>query len=151
MRFTKARKGAVVLKVDLDKAYDRIEWGFVEKTLEDARLPRKLVYVIMQIISSGSCRLIWNWEATDSIKPSRGLRQGDPLSPCIFVLCLERLGHLLQMTVNQGQLRLVRASRRGPVLSYVFFADDLILFSEAKENQLLCIKEGLEMFCKSSG
>lgn len=53
--------------------------------------------------------------------------------------------------MDDGKLRPVRASRSGPALSYLFFADDLILFSEAREDQLLCIKEGLELFCRSSG
>lgn len=53
--------------------------------------------------------------------------------------------------MDEGVLRGLRASRRGPEVSYLFFADDLILFTEAKEDQLICIKEGLELFCKSSG
>lgn len=93
MRFTKARRGATIIKVDLDKAYDRMEWSFLDQTVEDAGLPVQLIDVIMQSLSRGSCRLIWNGETTDMIKPNRGLHQEDPLSPYLFVLCIERLWH----------------------------------------------------------
>lgn len=148
--FTKAKKGDVIIKIDLEKAYDIMEWAFVEETLVDAGVPSKIVYAIMQLLAKGSCRLIWNGEATDSFKPSRGLRQGDSMSPYLFVLCMERLGHWMRSKVDEGKLRPVRASRSGPGLSYLLFADDLILFSEAVEDQLLCIREGLEKFCSAS-
>lgn len=53
--------------------------------------------------------------------------------------------------MEEGRLRTVKASRSGPGLSYLFFADDLILFSKAIDDQLLCLKEGLGAFCNSSG
>lgn len=67
MRFTKARIGKVVIKMDLEKAYDLFEWAFVEESVKDAGLPVSLVDVIMRIISSGACRLLWNGEETDRI------------------------------------------------------------------------------------
>lgn len=151
LRFMKAKKGAAIIKVDLEKACDRLEWAFIQETLQDVGIPSKLIDVIMQLLNRGTCKLLWNGEETDVIKPSRGLRQGDPLSPYLFVLCLERLGHWLGKRVEDGSLRPVKASRSGPGLSYLFFADDLILFSEAVEEQLLCLKEGLDLFCRASG
>lgn len=151
MRFTKAKKGAVILKVDLKKAYDRLEWSFIEDTLVDAGMPNKLVDIIMRLVSGGSCKLLWNGEITDEIKISRGLRQGDPLSPYLFVLCMERLGHWVAMKVEEGSLKPVRALRNGPGLSFLFFADDLILFSEVVEEQVMCLIEGRRHFCRASG
>lgn len=63
---------------------------------------------------------------------------------------MEKLGQWLQKKVAEGRLREVRTSRGGPSLSHLFFADDLLLFSEACEEQLACIKEGLEIFCNCS-
>lgn len=80
-RSTKARRGAMILKVDLEKAYNCLEWPLIEESLLDAGLPIELVGVIMWMISSGSCKLMWNGNATDVIRPSRELRQGFPLSP----------------------------------------------------------------------
>lgn len=72
MKYTKAKKGMIVIKVDLEKAYDRPEWVSVEQTLVDAGVPDKLINFIKKLISSGSSRLVWNGDATNSIKPIRG-------------------------------------------------------------------------------
>lgn len=151
MKHTKAKKGSFVIKLDMEKAYDRLEWTFIESTLIDAGIPTSLVTVIMKMISSGSCRLLWNGEVTDSIRSSRGLRQGCPVSPYFFVLCMEKLGQWIQSKAMEGRLRGVKTSKSGPTLNYLFFADDLLLFSEASEDQIQCLKEGLERFCACSG
>lgn len=62
----------MIIKLVLEKAYDILSWGFIEETLLDASLPMKTISAIMHLITGGSCRLIWNMESTDSIKPSRG-------------------------------------------------------------------------------
>lgn len=72
LRYSKAKKGVVVIKVKLEKSYDRLEWSFIASTLKDAGMPSKLIYVIMRLISSETCRLLWNGEITDVIKPIGG-------------------------------------------------------------------------------
>lgn len=134
MRYTKAKRGAAIIKVDLEKTYDCLEWTFIESTLENARMPKKIIDVIMCMILGGSYKLLWNGELTDEIRPSRGFRKGDPLSPYLFVLCLERLGHWIRGKVEEGRLRPLKDSRSGQGLPYIFFADDLLLFSEAVED-----------------
>lgn len=59
--------------------------------ITDMGLPQKLVKVIMKCVTRASFRLIWNGECTELVQQSRGIGQGDPISPCVFVLCLERL------------------------------------------------------------
>nr|KYP45879.1 Retrovirus-related Pol polyprotein from type-2 retrotransposable element R2DM [Cajanus cajan] len=86
----------------------------------------------------------------DEFQPSRGIRQGDPLSPYIFVLCMERLFHLIDIAVSHQLWKPIRLSKRGLPLAYLAFADDLILFSEASLDQVDIIQSCLEEFCRSS-
>ena len=79
-----------------------------------------------------------NWRASDPIGP--GIGQGDAISPYVFVLCMERLGHLINDSINSGQWKPIRLSRNGPLLSHLFFVDDLILFGEASTEQMDVIK-----------
>lgn len=149
-RYTKARRGTgMAVKIDLEKAYDRMERAFVEATLRDACLPMGMVNVIMSLIRQSHCNLIWNGELTDVIKSTRGLRQGDPLSPHIFVLCLECLSHWIQMRVNEGRWKPLKAFRGDIRVSHLFFADDLLLFAEASKEKVDRILEGLNEFCKA--
>lgn len=81
---------------------------------------------------------------------SGGLRQGVPISPYIFVLHLERLAHLIQKEVDEGHWKTLRASRHGPGISHLFFADDLVLFVDSSCVQMRVIKKCLEDFTMAS-
>ncbi|KAG7566501.1 Reverse transcriptase domain [Arabidopsis suecica] len=105
----------------------------------------------MQCVTGPSMSLLWNGERTDSFKPLRGLRQGDPLSPYLFVLCMERLCHLIERAVTDKRWKPISLSQRGPKLSHMCFADDLILFAEASVAQIRVIRGVLESFCTASG
>ncbi|KAG7547784.1 Ribonuclease H domain [Arabidopsis suecica] len=151
MRKKKGRKGWMLLKLDLEKAYDRIRWDFLEDTLKAAGLPDKWVSWIMTCVTGPSMRILWNGEKTEQFTPSRGIRQGDPLSPYLFVLCLERLCHLIDRSVAGKEWKPISISQGGPKLSHICFADDLILFAEASVTQIRVIRRVLERFCVASG
>lgn len=126
MRLKKGKRGWVAVKVDLEKAFDRLRWDFIEDTLNDAGLPSNLINVIMTCISTASMQILWNGSPTEEDRPSRGVRQGDPMSPYVFVLCMERLSQAINLHVNKGHWKAIKLGRSGPLLSHLFFADDLI-------------------------
>lgn len=123
----------MVLKLDLEKAYDRLDRAFIQETPRDACLPTKMIDAIRGVISSNKCQLLWNGELTEQIIPSRRLRHGDPLSSLIIILCVERLSQWIHRQVEMGSWRAIKTSKSGPKVSHKFFADDLLLFVEAGE------------------
>ncbi|CAL1382606.1 unnamed protein product [Linum trigynum] len=81
MRAKTGRFGWMTLKIDLAKAYDRIQWIFVRDTLVAAKVPQEFIELTMSCITTASMQIQWNGGLTEEFRPSRGLRQGCPLSP----------------------------------------------------------------------
>lgn len=131
MRSMNGKKSFVAVKVDLEKAYDRVRWESVREILWEAELPGCLIELVWYCISSVSMQIVWNGGKTKAFRPSRGVRQGDPISPYLFVLCMERLGHLIQKEVDCGLWKPIGITRLSPKVSHLFFTDDLVLLAEA--------------------
>jgi hypothetical protein len=127
MHKMKGRKGAFAVKVDLSKAYDKLSWEFIWRILCELKLPINMVNVIMHAVTSVETNVKWNGARSEYFRPQRGIRQGDPISPYLFVLCMDKLSHLILHTVNQGVWRGIQAGRNGPMVSHLMFADDLLL------------------------
>lgn len=144
-------KPLVVVKIDLAKAYDRLRWSFIRSVLMDFNLPHNVVEVIMNCITTSKMRTLWNGTMTDSFEPSRGIRQGDPLSPYLFVLCMECLTYIIEEAVAVGAWTLISLTHDGPQLSHLLFADDVVLFGEASFEQAEVMKNCLLKFCDTSG
>ena len=151
MRNKKGRNGFMAVKVDLEKAYDRLNWEFIVDTLKDIGLPSRMITLIEKCISSAEMNLLWNGSPSESFHPTRGIRQGDPISPYIFVLCIEKLAQLISLAVKHKLWEPIQLSRNEPELSHLCFADDLVLFAKASLDQVNVIKGILDLFCKSSG
>ena len=96
----KGKKGYMAIKIDLEKVYDKLEWGFIRDMLTRFNFPPNLSNLIMSYISSVSTSLLFNGGKLESFYPSKGIRQGDPLSPYLFILCIEFLGALIEDKCN---------------------------------------------------
>ncbi|KAF3682670.1 hypothetical protein FXO37_02220 [Capsicum annuum] len=124
---SKCRKGYMLAKIDLEKAFDRLEWSFIHGTLLYFRSPQNLVTLIMSCISTTSVSLLINGSATPFFRPSRGIRQGDPLSLYLFIMCMERISRRIDSAVENGLWTPIKLTARAPPISRLLFADDIIL------------------------
>jgi hypothetical protein len=152
MHTTKMGKdGAMALKLDMSKAYDRVEWAYLESIMRKMGFHPQWVSIIMQCISTVSYSLLVNGEPHGYIKPTRGLRQGDPLSPYLFLLCAEGFHFLISQASEQGELQGVALCRRGPRITHLFFADDSLLFTKATPRDCAKLQEILLLYERASG
>lgn len=143
--------GVMVIKIDLEKAYDRISWDFIHYTLKEFKLNTDWITLIMNCVSNVNSFVLWNGESLPGITMGRGLRQGDPLSPYLFVLCMENLSNMIRIQTESGDWKGLKASNNCPPISHLFFADDLILFAKANTRNCNCIMNVLSEFCDMSG
>ena len=138
MRSKSGVKGWMAIKQDLGKAYDCLWWEFIQDTLSKKKIPAHLIGVTMHCISSCSLNILWNGEPTGSFSSTRGIRQGDLLSPYLFVACMETLSQLIESKCKAGRWKGVPVSKGGLRISHLMFAYDVVLFGE-----VIRIKRGL--------
>ncbi|GKV15349.1 hypothetical protein SLEP1_g26146 [Rubroshorea leprosula] len=143
--------GDLIFKIDLEKAYDCLEWSFIRETLLFFQFPPKIIDLIMSAICTSSVSVLLNGDRTEPFSPSRGIRQGDPLSPYIFIPCMEFLALTITKASSLGYWKGCKAGRGGPLLSHLFFADDLLFIGKATKNNCLFLKSVLEFFSSRSG
>jgi len=143
------KKGFMALKLDMSKAYDRLEWDFLEAMLRKLGFSQRWINLVMQCVRTVSYSILINGRPHGSFVPSRGLRQGDPLSPYLFILCAEALSSLIKSAVSDGRISGIPISRRGIRIDNLFFADDSILFCGANLEEWRCIQELLKIFAAS--
>ncbi|XP_030970994.1 uncharacterized protein LOC115991444 [Quercus lobata] len=142
--------GFMALKLDMSKAYDRVEWGFLEGVLKKMGFHEKWVALMMECISTVSYSILINGEPSETIHPNRGIRQGDPLSPYLFLLCTEGLHGLISHAASEGHIRGISICRSGPRLTHLFFADDSLLFCKATTQECQYVQDLLRIFEEAS-
>lgn len=110
----KGKKGLFAMKIDLEKAYDRLEWELIRKSLITLGFDEKTTNLCMECISTTSTSILINGHPSSEFKPSRGIRQGDPLSPYIFILCIEMLSRLIHESCENKDWKAFKV-RGGPL------------------------------------
>ena len=112
------------IKLNMNKAYDRVEWGYLSQVMRKMGFEEKWISLIMQCISSVLYFVLINGEPRGSIHLKRGLRQGDPLSPYLYLICAKGLLAKLREAELEGKITGVAISQGGPKITNLCFAND---------------------------
>ncbi|XP_043700369.1 uncharacterized protein LOC122651103 [Telopea speciosissima] len=139
------------LKLDMRKAYNRLDWRFVEAILSRLGFHHRWVQLVMECIRSVSYSLLINGSTKVTINPSCGIRQADPLSSALFILCSQVLSSVITAAEANGSIQGIRVRNRGPKMTHLLFADDCLLFGQANLQEVTTLKDCLELYCKASG
>ena len=145
------KNGVAAIKLDMSKAYDWVEWCFLEKMMLKLGFAVQWVERVMKCVSTVSYRIKVNGDYSNKIYPQRGLRQGDPLSPYLFILCAEGLSALLQKAEEQGRIEGIRVCREAPRINHLFFADDSLILMRAYKGDAQELKRILQVYETASG
>ncbi|KAG7578757.1 Ribonuclease H-like superfamily [Arabidopsis thaliana x Arabidopsis arenosa] len=141
----------MAIKTDMSKAYDRVEWIFVEKVLTKLGFCEKWISWIMWCISTVQYRVLLNGQPRGLIVPERGLRQGDPLSPYLFILCTEVLIANIRKAERDKLITGIKVATASPSVSHLLFADDSLFFCKANKDQCGVILGILKQYEAVSG
>lgn len=141
----------MALRLDVSKAYDRVEWLFLEKILAKLGFIRSIIDLIMLSVLSVSYSFLLNGSQFGSLIPRRGIRQGDPLSPYLFIYCVEGFIQMINVAVGQGRIKGIRIAPSAPVMLNLCFADDTVLFTQATIQEAEVVRLILNKYAVASG
>ncbi|CAL1410909.1 unnamed protein product [Linum trigynum] len=147
----KGKSGWMAAKLDITKAYDRVDWSFLEAVMTKLGFNERWIHLIMECVTTVSFSLLVNGHKTEWFKPTRGLRQGDPISPYLFLLVAEGLSGLISVAEREKKITGIRVKRGAPSISHLLFADDSILFTRATKQESEQLKRILNLYELESG
>ncbi|RVW54301.1 Transposon TX1 uncharacterized 149 kDa protein [Vitis vinifera] len=150
----KNNESAILCKLDIEKAYDNVDWTFILTVMQKMGFGEKWIRWIKWCISTASFSVLVNGTPTGFFQSSKGLRQGDPLSPYLFVIAMEVFSAFLQRAVEGGYLsgcRVKGRSEEGALISHLLFADDTLVFCKPSQDHLTHLSWLLMWFEAASG
>lgn len=151
MRTHTSQKRWMTLKLDMSKAYDRVELDFLINTMVTMGFPPKWCSWIYTCISSSVFQLLISGSPRTPFYRTRGLRQGDTLSSYLFLFTLEGLFGMLYLAAYNGTLQGIKLRRRCPPISHLLFANDSLMFSQATIPTATNLRKRFDLFQHASG
>jgi hypothetical protein len=139
-----------ILKLDLSKSYDRVNWTFLRLVLIQLGMSLRTMNWIMGCLQSESFTVLINGSPSRFFRASRGLRQGFPLSPFLFLLIVEALRKMIKEACSNGLLRGIRVSESERV-SHLLFVDDVLCSVYGSLSDVSRLKRILDSYCKATG
>ncbi|XP_074322969.1 uncharacterized protein LOC141659929 [Apium graveolens] len=132
-------EGDVALKLDISKAYDRVDWRYLKYRLSEMGFDERFIRWIMLCVSTVQYSVCFNGSTIGPITPKRGLRQGDPLSPYLFLVCVKGLSKEITKAETEGSIRGCKISSTAPAITHLLFTDDNFLWASREFSKVGCI------------
>ena len=140
---------SIFLKLDISKAFDSVSWSFLMEVLQHLGFGNPWCNLISRLLTTASTRILVNGELGEQIRHQRGLRQGDPLSPMLFILVMDVLNSLFTKAEELGMLQPLSRGFTGQRIS--LYADDVALFIRSLADEMNLTTQILEVFGEASG
>jgi hypothetical protein len=147
----KGKLGACAIKLDMAKAYDRVEWQYLDTVMAALGFSNRWRDLVIKCVTSVSFSVRVNGQLSPVFKPSRGLRQGDPISPYLFLLCAEGLSCMLKEVGPVYCARGIRVGIHAPWINHLLFADDCMIFTQATRRGAERVADILDKYHRGSG
>eukprot|EP00253_Pinus_taeda_P009477 PITA_09477 len=145
------KKAGMLMQLDLSKAFDKVNWNYLEAVLTAFGLDQNWNKWILALIKSSSFSILVNGSPLETFTPSRGIRQGDPLSPFLFVILMEGLSRLKHKAKEEGSIRGLHPLHSSPATTHQQLVDDTLLHGTPTVKESLAYKPILTLFSKASG
>ncbi|KAF3675337.1 hypothetical protein FXO37_05924 [Capsicum annuum] len=139
-----------MIKVDIQKAYDTMDWHYLNQAMDGLGFPQNFTNWVMQCVTTSSYSLLINGELTKPFEATRGLRQGDPMSPFLFAIVIKYLSRSLKELEQQRDFNYHPLCKKLH-LTHLSFADDLLLFARGDTNSVKLLHEKFITFTEASG
>ncbi|XP_012857145.1 PREDICTED: uncharacterized protein LOC105976424 [Erythranthe guttata] len=147
----KVEGGNIIFKFDMSKAYDRLEWRFLLKALHPLGFSHPVCDLLYRSFSNIWYSILITGESYGHFKSSRGVRQGDPLSPLLFIIAQEILTLNIKRLEDQERSKKYKVRRGSLHISHLFYADDMLLFTNGSKKSVTRLRHMLKKYEDSSG
>lgn len=138
-------------KSEISKAFDKVEWSFIDVVMQKMGFNDAWRRWIMTCLSTVTYSVLINGCPSRKIVPQCGIRQGDPISSYLYLICLEGLSRLIKTNVQRQRLHGFKAARSSLEISHLFFADDSLLFCQATQEECQNLLQVLNLYKQASG
>ena len=152
LRWLKKNKiPGTLIKLDFQKAYDSVKWSFLELVMEKLGFGQKWIRWIMNCVRTASMSILLNGSPLQPFKIEKGLRQGDPLSPYLFILVSEALVYILKKAHDMNLIQADSIGKAKVSLKHLQFADDTFIFAPKNSTCIMNYFRILDVFALMSG
>ncbi|KAJ0694981.1 putative RNA-directed DNA polymerase [Helianthus annuus] len=147
----KLKKKLFFLKIDFEKAYDNVNWKFLLAIMSNMGFPDRWCGWIKGCLESTRSSILVNGSPTFEFSCSKWIRQGEPISPFLFILVMEALSFMIDRAKREGIVTGIQTPHNGPNVSHLFYADDALILGDWSESNINCVVRILRIFHLCSG